>query len=862
MYQSHEMSHFALTILHNKNYSHLSSSGNRETWYEIATRVAGNVVKPYMPHLWERIRDMIAERKFIPGGRYLYASGRRYHQVNSCFLFRAEDNRDEEGGWAETMRDCTSSLMTGGGIGVVYSRLREEGRIIHGMGGHSTGPCALMAMVNEAGRYIIQGGSRRSAIWAGLHWNHPDVFKFICLKDWPEDVVACKSRNFSFPAPMDGTNISVILDTEFFYAYNQPAHPQHGLSHEVYDTVVRHMLETGEPGFSVNVDDMDGEDLRNACLTGDTLVGVADGRGAVPIKNLVGKSTRIYSSDYFGNVRVGTLKDVRRTRKQAEIVCITLDDGSSVRLTADHQVMMYNGGFVEAGSLIPGVKLMPFSSSVNQGYRWVGCGSKRQKQCWLAMGREHGMDDGCDVHHINGDSLDDSLDNLELLEHGKHAAVKMIGDNNPTRRLEHDKEWRIRKSIASTGSRNGRYIDGRKEHTREMSDLHDTVSKKRTWKKVCAYCKDEFQTTRSAVVVCSKECSGKIRNRKKVSYRGGRRVVSVVLCGREDVYCGSVEGLESFAVVTTPDPDTKHGHYAGMIVHNCTEVSSRTNRDMCNLGSANMSRIATKEEFAEVVELGTLFLLCGTLYSKLPVDAMYKVREKNRRLGLGLMGVHEWLLTRGRKYGPDDELCEWMQVYTMSGSFANRYADKLGISRPIATRSIAPTGTISIVAETTSGIEPVFAVAQKRRYLEGKTWKAQYIVDATAKRLIDEKGVDPALIEDSYTLAEDVERRIQFQSWMQRDVDHSVSSTVNLPRWGSSINNESTVSSFGKTLMKYLPRLRGITAYPDGARGGQPLNRVPYTDAIMRLGKTIVESSEVLVEPTEGLTCKEGSCNE
>jgi ribonucleoside-diphosphate reductase alpha chain len=237
---------------------------------------------------------------------------------------------------------------------------------------------------------------------------------------------------------------------------------------------------------------------------------------------------------------------------------------------------------------------------------------------------------------------------------------------------------------------------------------------------------------------------------------------------------------------------------------------------------------------------------------------MYKVREKNRRLGLGLMGVHEWLLKRGKKYRPDDELGKWMQVYANSGAFANRYADKLSISRPVATRSIAPTGTISIVAETTSGIEPIMAVAYKRRYLKNKDWLAQYVVDPTAKRLIEREGIDPKEIEDAVTLSEDVERRVAFQTWMQGFVDHGISSTINLPPWGSASNNESKVDAFGKSLMGHLPKLRGITTYPDGARTGQPFVRVPYEEAVKYGGVEFQDGSEYA-----NLTgCKNGVCGE
>lgn len=293
----------------------------------------------------------------------------------------------------------------------------------------------------------------------------------------------------------------------------------------------------------------------------------------------------------------------------------------------------------------------------------------------------------------------------------------------------------------------------------------------------------------------------------------------------------------------------------GVIISNCTEVTSSDDSDICNLGSINMSRIETLEDMKEVVELGTMFLLAGTLYSDVPYEKVAKVREKNRRLGLGLMGLHEWLLKRGKKYGPDEELGKFLEIYATSTEIAHRYADEWGISRPVKTRAIAPTGTIGIIAETTTGIEPIFCVAYKRRYLKGDVYHYQYVVDPCAKRLI-ESGVPVNQIEDAYTLAEDVERRVAFQAWVQKYVDHSISSTINLPAWGSELNNDGRVREFGEMLYKYLPYLRGVTVYPDGARGGQPLTPVRYQTAVKHIGEIFVEQMDVC-DLTKGGSCGE-----
>lgn len=543
-----EMSKFAESIMQMK-YSHLNKEGEKESWSNIAYRVSKKVLQAVHapPSQIEATRKLIEARKFIPGGRYLAATGRLFHQVNNCFLFRAEDSRE---GWADLMHKATLSLMTGGGIGCDYSDLRAKGKLIRKTGGEATGPTALMQMVNESGRHIMQGGSRRSAIWAGLNWSHPDIQEFIRMKDWSEDVTAMKLKDFNSPAVMDMTNISVLLDDEFFEAYKDEKHEQHTLATTVYWTTVRHMLETGEPGFSIDTGKNSRETLRNAC----------------------------------------------------------------------------------------------------------------------------------------------------------------------------------------------------------------------------------------------------------------------------------------------------------------TEITSADDSDVCNLGSINMAAITSLEEMERVVELGTAFLLAGTVYSDIPFAGVDKVRNRNRRLGLGLMGLHEWLLLHGRKYGRDEELGKYLEVYARSGKLVAPYAKKWELSQPIKTRAIAPTGTISIVTETTSGIEPIFCAAYKRRYLKGSVWNYQYVVDPTAKRLLD-NGVPLELIEDAYDLANDVERRVAFQAWLQQYVDHSISSTINLPRWGSELNNESRVRDFGNMLIRYLPRLRGITVYPDGARAGQPLNPVPLAVALAQEGHVFEESGSTVCDITKGGEC-------
>src|SRR5580658_10982011 len=99
-----------------QKYSHDIPGGGKEDWDTISKRVATTVLKAVNAPktLIEQVTEYIQQRKFIPGGRYLYASGRPFHQVNNCLLMRAEDSRE---GWSEHLHKCSMALMTGAGIG-------------------------------------------------------------------------------------------------------------------------------------------------------------------------------------------------------------------------------------------------------------------------------------------------------------------------------------------------------------------------------------------------------------------------------------------------------------------------------------------------------------------------------------------------------------------------------------------------------------------------------------------------------------------------------------------------------------------------------------------------------------------------
>ena len=243
------------------------SQGPEDTWDNLAIRVVDDVCgtsggKEPMPLMSKdersQLTEYIKEFKMIPGGRYLYYAGRQAHFWNNCFLLKAEEDTREE--WAAIVQRAMLCLCSGGGIGIDYSILRPSGRTLSRTGGVASGPIPLMKAVNEIGRNVIQGGSRRSAVYASLNWQHEDINDFIHAKDWSEDVIKLKANDFNFPAPLDMTNISINWDDDWLKDPDRA-------SNSLWIASVKRMLKTGEPGHSYNFGVNGNETLRNAYVT-------------------------------------------------------------------------------------------------------------------------------------------------------------------------------------------------------------------------------------------------------------------------------------------------------------------------------------------------------------------------------------------------------------------------------------------------------------------------------------------------------------------------------------------------------------------------------------------------------------------
>ena len=309
----------------------------------------------------------------------------------------------------------------------------------------------------------------------------------------------------------------------------------------------------------------------------------------------------------------------------------------------------------------------------------------------------------------------------------------------------------------------------------------------------------------------------------------------------------------------------------------------------CCLGHVNLANMVKEDgkvdwgRLKRTIKTGVRFLDNVLTANHFPIPECNEAGSRSRRIGLGVTGLHNFLIKTGYRYGSEECIEEVSRLFDTirneaykasmylareKGSFPEYIWSKLKNEKffktiPSHIRSdikknglrnailltVAPTGTISMVLGTSTGIEPIFAPVYKRRWRTGTegVWNETIVLDPLFKEYLD-AGKSVEHIVGAYDVKP--EEHIQMQATVQKYIDSAVSKTCNLP-------SDFKQDELYDELLTYAGDMKGFTFYRAGSRGNEPLEAIPLDsidlDALRATGDIEVQTESVD-------TCKSGVC--
>lgn len=645
----------------------------------------------------EYIHDELLNMDYIsssPTLMNLNTKGQRRGTLSSCFPMNVEDSIENI---FDSLKECALVTKAGGGVGLDFSNLRSSKEMIKSLNRISSGPLPFIDNFNTMLDGIRQGGVRRGAGMAMLSIYHPDILEFIRYK---KDRNKCNRFNFTVRIDDEDFYINLLNDPDKIHQVKLKNNQWIDLEDngkkvtikELWNAIMYYAWENAEPGIfnyftayeNCSVKNLSDKVLANPCLTGDTIIATADGRNNITIKQLVdeGVDVPVYTLNHSGNVIVKNLINPRLTQKNADIYKVLFDSGLEIKCTANHKFLNTDGIMINAIDLNPN-------------------------------------------------------DTIETVE---KSLLNVM--SSPIKEEIEQSEEIILKHCENCGK--GFHVKKENRHiTFCSSECLDTYVKKPYNLITTGFFANEIY-----------------------------KVVSVEYIGKEDVYDGTVEDTHTILI--------RNENYNWIVTGQCSEFVNIP-YSSCNLGSLNLNNFfkdntINYKKLEDATKKATRFLNYVIDNNEYVLPIIDKTTKAIRPIGLGIMGLAHLFFKLKIGYGTEqsaiitEDICSFITLNSMKESiqiakekgssypafdydvFVNankRFFDKeefklllpdikkYGIYNSCFT-VIAPTGSISFIADTSSGIEPVFSLSFTRKIEKlNKNYEEVYIVDPIFKEYIN-----------------------------------------------------------------------------------------------------------------------------
>ena len=840
----------------------------------------------------QKFYQMMVKLEFLPNSPTLMNSGTEINQLSACFVLPIDDDMDSI---FQAVKNAAIIHKSGGGTGFSFSRLRPVNDKVQTTGGVASGPVSFMTVFNSATEIIKQGGRRRGANMGVLRIDHPDIIEFIhCKEDLTvlnnfnisvgltEAFMKAVENNEEYPLlnPRNNQEVSRLNAREVFENIVQMAH-KNGEPGIIFLDRINAVNPTPELGKIEST---------NPCVSGDSIISTENGLlNILAVPNVIKTAKKAtYILETKEGYQVKVTKDHRILTSKGWKEAGELEDGDKIKLQKT------KGGFGKEGNLQLGQILGWFVGdgwlTGKDGRAVLAFYDKDKGELSQYFADIINEELGTQLSVIkipqreevksskiltlikewklqNKNIPNKIITASEAFQRGflqalfsadgsvqgtleKSFSVRLAQSNLPL--LQKVQLMLINFGIASKIYKNRRFKgkqllpDGKGGHKYYPIKSQHELS----------ISKDNIIRFRDEIGFILRYKKEKLHNSiNSLTKRGPykekflARFVKLMYFKEEDVY----------DIVDTP----QGGFIAnGIIVHNCGEQPLLP-LESCNLGSINLSKMVKQDridpfkyqvDYSRLEETATLavrFLDNVIDISTFPLPEIEEMTKSNRKIGLGIMGFADMLIKLGIPYDSKEgreiakrvmnfihkvAIRESQKLAKERGSFPNFeksvHAKKFPMMRNATLTTIAPTGTLSIIAGCSSGIEPLFMLTYERRVLDDDILVEGYpfFVEIAKKegfytedlmQQISEAGTIahlteiPEDIRRAFVTAHDISPKahVRMQAAFQTSgVDNAVSKTINFP-------NQATEDDIKEAYMlAYKLSCKGLTVYRSGSR--------------------------------------------
>ena len=742
----------------------------------VAMAIAGAEKNTVDRNYWAgRYYQLMNELWFLPGGRILANAGSdKNNSLYNCYYLSIEDSRDSI---YTVLKKAAEIFAHGGGIGFNFSHIREKGSAVSN-GSKASGPVSFLGLFDYSASVISQA-SRRGAQLACLDIDHPDIFDFIRAKDTE--------------GLLEHFNLSIGITDDFMTALgaNQPwklisrydgRATKEVDAKEVLHTIAEHAWNTGDPGIlyldSINRDNAVPQLGRiegtNPCVTGETLVAVADGRMSVPIKQLAeeGKDVLVYSLNRTtGEAEIKLMWHPRISGRDKKIIRIRLANNMYIRCTENHKLVLGDNSTKEArdlvvgdqlhGSILPGAYIRDDPPEVQPVIEKVceRCGKVfsvewfHREYCYCSSSCAAALNQ--DYQELNNYRHLESLYIIDLEEAG--------------------------------------YED---VYTGTVADNHNYYT----------YLSNSYETYDEPIWVCNLQCGEQPLRNEEVCDLGSINLVKMLDTANNSIPYFSHEKLAYATTIAIRFLDSVH------------DVSEAV------LPSIGESSALTRKIGLGVMGWADVLAILGLAYDS--KEALDLARQISLTMKVVAYETSRLLADERGPYPAFDK-----------DKSANVWFPELGRAEPTRNASLiclAPTGSISILAGVNSSIEPFFSLQYDKLVTEGNGSEVAYKISTLnpyLKILVETGQVQeqdsysyetlPEGIRDRFKTAHDLSylAHLNMQAAWQENIEGSISKSINLPHDATVEDVENII------ILGWKMGLKGLTVYRDGCKQFQILNK-------------------------------------